>query len=109
MKCLPKFFTGRNKPGYGAVLFFFTITFFLAVMASLLFGSVPLPLQDLLSAPSNDAIRRILLHVRLPRTLAAALAGVALASSGAIIQSVMGNPLAGPNLIGDRKSVEGVR
>lgn len=100
MKCLPKFFTGRSKPGYGTVLTILLFAFLLAVAASLMFGSVRLSLNDLLHAASNDGVRRILLHVRLPRTLAAALAGVALATSGAIIQSVMGNPLASPNLIG---------
>lgn len=42
----------------------------------------------------------ILLYVRLPRVCAALLAGAALAASGHIIQSVMSNPLAGPNIIG---------
>ena len=37
------------------------------------------------------AVLRIFLHVRLPRTLAV---------SGVIIQSVLANPLAGPNIIG---------
>ena len=48
----------------------------------------------------NGAARRILLHIRLPRTVAAILSGAALACSGAIIQGVLGNPLAGPNIIG---------
>lgn len=100
MKCLPRSCTGRRKPGYGAVILVLTLIFFLAVLASLVFGSVPLTPADLLHAGSNDTVRRILRHVRLPRTLAAALAGISLASSGVIIQSVMGNPLAGPNLIG---------
>lgn len=100
MKCLQTFFTKQNKPGFGVILLLLTLAFLLAMAASLIFGSVPLSLQDLLHFQSNDSVRRILLHVRLPRTLAAALAGIALASSGAIIQSVMGNPLAGPNLIG---------
>ena len=42
----------------------------------------------------------ILLHIRLPRTCACLLAGAALAVSGAIIQSVLANPLAAPNIIG---------
>lgn len=43
---------------------------------------------------------RIVLYVRLPRLLATLLAGSALAVSGAIIQAVLGNPLAAPNIIG---------
>ena len=37
---------------------------------------------------------------RLPRTLGCVLAGCALAVSGAVIQSVLANPLAAPNVIG---------
>ena len=55
----------------------------------------------------TDALRgvdsspaRIILHIRLPRTLAAMLAGAALSCAGVIIQGVLGNPLAGPNVIG---------
>lgn len=43
---------------------------------------------------------RILLYVRLPRVLAAMLAGSALAVSGMLIQAVLMNPLAAPNVIG---------
>lgn len=43
---------------------------------------------------------RILVHVRLPRVLAAMLCGLGLAASGVILQSVLANPLAAPNIIG---------
>lgn len=43
---------------------------------------------------------RIILYIRLPRVAASALAGAALAVSGAVIQAVLGNPLAAPNIIG---------
>ena len=39
-------------------------------------------------------------HVRLPRTLAATLCGMALALSGSLLQKVLHNPLAGPSIIG---------
>ena len=48
----------------------------------------------------DSAPARILLHIRLPRTLAAMLAGAALSCAGVMIQGVLGNPLAGPNVIG---------
>ena len=44
--------------------------------------------------------RQIIWNVRFPRTVAAILVGVALSLSGAILQGVMRNPLAGPNIIG---------
>lgn len=43
---------------------------------------------------------RIVLYIRLPRLLGAMLAGSALAVAGAVIQAVLGNPLAAPNIIG---------
>ena len=50
------------------------------------------------AASSSDA--RILLHVRLPRVCASLLSGSALAVSGMLIQAVLSNPLASPNVIG---------
>lgn len=43
---------------------------------------------------------RIVLFIRLPRVAATLLAGSALAVSGAVIQAVLSNPLAAPNIIG---------
>ncbi|MDR0285198.1 MAG: iron ABC transporter permease [Propionibacteriaceae bacterium] len=48
----------------------------------------------------TDSARSILINVRAPRVVAALLAGAALATAGAIIQSVLDNPLASPNIIG---------
>ena len=56
-------------------------------------------LSDLLRGVSSPAAR-IVRYIRLPRVLAAMLAGAALAASGVLIQGVLGNPLAGPNIIG---------
>lgn len=49
---------------------------------------------------TDSAAARIVLYVRMPRTLAAILAGAALAAAGVLIQGVLNNPLAGPNIIG---------
>ncbi|MGN0608715.1 MAG: FecCD family ABC transporter permease [Oscillospiraceae bacterium] len=43
---------------------------------------------------------RIVLYIRLPRVVAAVLSGAALSVSGAVIQAVLANPLAAPNIIG---------
>ncbi len=53
-----------------------------------------------LSGDTGSTAYRILVHVRLPRVLGAILAGSALSVSGAIIQAVLNNPLASPNIIG---------
>ena len=57
-------------------------------------------LQAALSGDVTDPAYRIVVHIRLPRVLGALLAGSALAVSGAILQAVLNNPLASPNIIG---------
>ncbi|GHU78763.1 corrinoid ABC transporter permease [Clostridia bacterium] len=75
---------------------------FLAVLLSMGFGAVPIGPAGILRglAESGTAENRILLHVRLPRTLAAVLAGAGLAASGVVMQAVLANPLASPGIIG---------
>ena len=72
--------------------------------AAFLVGSSSVSLAELVTwATGGDvsaAAKSILVNVRLPRVLAALLAGSALAVSGAIIQAVLDNPLASPNVIG---------
>ena len=75
----------------------------LAAAASLCLGAVsvsPGELLEVLLGNGGGTARSILLLVRAPRTLGCLLAGAALAASGAIIQTVMSNPLAAPNIIG---------
>lgn len=72
--------------------------------AAFLIGSSSVSLGELIAWATcgevSDAAKSILANVRLPRVLAALLAGAALAVSGAIIQAVLDNPLASPNVIG---------
>lgn len=56
--------------------------------------------RELLEGGAASAGARILLYVRLPRVCASLLAGSALAVSGLLIQAVLSNPLASPNVIG---------
>ena len=65
----------------------------LAAALSLGLGSVAL--RD---AP--EAAQKIMLYIRLPRTCAALLAGSALAVAGAVIQTVLHNPLASSGVLG---------
>lgn len=53
----------------------------------------------LLAGP-DDPVYRILVFIRIPRVAGAFLAGAALALSGALLQSVLNNPMASPNIIG---------
>lgn len=63
------------------------------------FGSI---IRTLLGLPNGlqDEDRTLLLQLRLPRVVLGALVGAALATSGAVYQSVFRNPLADPYLLG---------
>lgn len=70
---------------------------------SLCLGAVPLSPAQLWQAirnGPNHTAGYIFWYVRLPRTAACLLSGAALAVSGAILQSVLGNKLASPSIIG---------
>ncbi|MBQ9383749.1 MAG: iron ABC transporter permease [Ruminiclostridium sp.] len=54
----------------------------------------------LLGGGSDDTAAMILLKIRLPRTLAAAVLGGALALSGYMLQTYFHNPIAGPFVLG---------
>ena len=75
----------------------------LAALASLRLGAADLSggalLDALLSGP-DTAAGRIFWLVRLPRTAACLLSGAALSAAGCVIQNVLANPLASPNIIG---------
>ncbi|MCF2944169.1 iron ABC transporter permease [Paenibacillus tarimensis] len=69
------------------------------------FGGIRLPLQEVVSAlfgssGGSEMSSSLVMKLRLPRTLIAALAGAALALSGLLLQSVVRNPLADPSIIG---------
>ncbi|MDR3345007.1 MAG: iron ABC transporter permease [Oscillospiraceae bacterium] len=74
----------------------------ICAVLSLLIGAVRIPPTELWQSLTqrDSAAGQILLHVRLPRLFAAALAGAALAVSGVLIQTVLQNPLASPGIIG---------
>ena len=75
----------------------------LSGLLSLCLGPVALTPGEVLRAlggQGRGAVQAIVLHVRLPRTLGCLTAGMCLAVSGAVIQGVLANPLAAPNVIG---------
>lgn len=55
---------------------------------------------DVMKGSGKASTGNILLHVRIPRVAACALAGAGLATAGVLIQNVLQNPLASPNIIG---------
>lgn len=91
--------------------FFYTAFAALTILTALLSlwsGSVTLsPKEIFLVICGQDkasTAAKIILYTRLPRTLASLFAGASLAVSGAIIQTVLNNPLASPGVIGVNSS-----
>jgi len=82
----------------------------LSVFAALLSGSVSVPARAVAAAliepvPGVDfevtpSQRAIVVHLRLPRVLLAAVVGGSLALSGAVLQGLFRNPMADPGIIG---------
>ncbi|SFE84651.1 iron complex transport system permease protein [Paenibacillus catalpae] len=77
----------------------------LLAVVSLRVGAVPVPLRELWNSltmlPSPDSY--IVLQYRLPRVVIALLSGIGLAVAGDILQSIVRNPLASPDVIGITK------
>lgn len=71
---------------------------------SLLLGSVnlsPLEVMRALTGQEVDLlVRKIVVEVRLPRALTAALGSASLAAAGLMMQTLFRNPLAGPSVLG---------
>lgn len=75
----------------------------LSGVANLAFGAVPIPPGEVVAAllgRGEGTAVSIVLYARLPRLCGCLLAGAALACAGVIIQGVLNNPLAAPNIIG---------
>ena len=74
-----------------------------AILLHIITGPSPLPFGEeiaTLFGGGSDISRAIVLEVRLPRALMAALVGIALALSGAGLQGLLRNPLADPGILG---------
>jgi len=74
-----------------------------ALFAACLLGSTPMGADRVLAALAlggDHGDRLVVLHIRLPRALAAFAVGAALGASGAALQGLLRNPLAGPGVLG---------
>ncbi len=77
----------------------------LLFVANLFWGAVSVPASEVLgvlmgSAPDDSAWSLIVLESRLPQAATAFLAGAALSVAGLLLQTLFGNPLAGPEVFG---------
>lgn len=92
--------SGRKKL---VILLVMAIICFLSFLFSVGKGSLDISLVQVFKAiflGDNTLHHQIIWNVRLPRTLIAGLVGICLSLSGAILQGVLRNPLAAPNIIG---------
>ena len=102
---IPKTSDNSKKRGSFSALFLVLLVLFaVSLFAGILFGSVRVDFSSALSSLWTGQMQnpslRILLYLRLPRVLAGALAGMGLAVAGVLIQAVLHNPMAAPNVIG---------
>ncbi|APT90009.1 hypothetical protein CSPHI_01710 [Corynebacterium sphenisci DSM 44792] len=75
-----------------------------AVLLSLMLGAAPVPpsvaVRAMVNGSPGEPGQLIVREMRLPRTVIAVLAGVALAAAGVCLQALIRNPLADPGLLG---------
>lgn len=80
------------------------VTLAAAIVASLAFGAVRVPFSQVLCALfGGDATaisEKIVIDLRLPRTVEAIVVGAALGVAGALLQGALNNPLASPDIVG---------
>ncbi len=72
-------------------------------MSALTMGSAGYGASDVFSAFRGEAeksVQIVIMNLRLPRVILALIVGACLSVAGALLQSVMGNPLADPGTIG---------
>ena len=85
------------------VLLLLGLTCVLGFIFSLGLGSLKLSIPEILATflgPERGTDYQIVVNIRLPRTLVAGCVGVCLSLSGCLLQGIMRNPLAAPNIIG---------
>jgi iron complex transport system permease protein len=95
--------TFRIHPRGVIVLGALAVVFLVTGVLSLMLGSISLTLADLWDVATGDArpaYMRSVLGRKVPRLLTAALVGICLGVSGAVVQSLTRNPLGSPDIVG---------
>lgn len=85
------------------ILIIFICLYIVSFFISISNGAVKISPKEIISAILFEEATvnyQIIWNVRLPRTIVASLVGTCLALAGSVLQGVMRNPLAGPNIIG---------
>ena len=93
----------RGRIKKNLILMGFVLLFILSFFISIGNGAVKVSPAEIVKAIlfAEDTVHyQVIWNVRVPRTIVGALVGICLSLSGAILQGIMRNPLAGPNIIG---------
>ena len=92
----------RNR--YALIFLCLAVAVVVLLGANICIGSVSIPLKEVLSilgeGGGSSVFAGIVLEIRLPRALAAAILGGGLALSGYLLQTFFHNPIAGPFILG---------
>lgn len=100
--------TGREKKSeksrYAAAFLILSLLVLVFLVINVCAGSVNISLSDILKTikgqQTDGTMADIILQIRLPRALAAAILGGGLALSGYLLQTFFHNPIAGPFILG---------
>ncbi len=90
----------KRKP---AVILILAIAVFILAFVCLLIGPSRMEVSECLAAlagKSTAGNNRIIWNIRIPRILAAIIAGAGLSASGLIMQTTLNNPMASPSTLG---------
>lgn len=95
-----KSFLKRKK----VLLIIMLIMIIILSLTSIALGAIKLPLSKILesvfTSKGEKLDRYVVLSIRIPRVMLALLSGVALGAAGAVMQSILRNPLASPFTLG---------
>lgn len=93
-----------NKSRSGTIVLITGLLLIVTAVVAIGLGSVTISIPDILqtifSSSSTNVNDTIIWDIRLPRVVLAMVIGANIAISGALLQAVMGNPLADPGLTG---------
>lgn len=100
----------RERAKYATVVLLSVVLLLVAIVASLAIGRYSIPFGETvriilshilpIEQTPEEIESAVVLTLRLPRTIAAALVGAAMALSGATYQSIFKNPMCSPDLLG---------
>ncbi len=100
----------RRRARYTLVFILLAAALFAALILNISIGNVQISVSEigeiLFSGGRDAANSNIILRIRMPRALVAAILGGALALSGFLLQTFFGNPIAGPFVLGISSGAE---